>query len=274
MVKRSKATYRKEILKKYQLEKSGDLSPYLYEPTPGSIKEVCELLINERRSNSDIIILKNFFKPKNVDDIHSSIAKIDIDKFRPIVTFLREGRTNPRLPTLELASWLVDFEPRPFSNYIKTNVEIEIGKKIITGEGENQKGDNKNGWKMIIGFSVLFLAGVLFYNLPKTTECMVWTKSHYKKVACEKKVGLEVEPLDPVKLENFRKIEVNMATPFFDEVTHRPLIWYNKTKEGEIEFFSAPGLHPITKKTLDEITPYIIEKYVPEHIYKADSFVN
>ena len=65
-----------------------------------------------------------------------------------------------------------------------------------------------------------------------------------------------------------------MATDFFAPITNKPLIWYAKNKEGEIECFTNPGLHPITGKTLDEITPYIIQKYVPIHSNNNDSFVN
>ena len=139
-------------------------------------------------------------------------------------------------------------------------------------------------WKIIIGISVALCAilfGIFLHSkLTKrdisffTAGCMIWVKTHYEKIDCEKKVGLEIEPLDLVKLKNFKKVEVSLTTDFFDEHTDKPLIWYHKTKEGTIEYYTAPGLHPINRKTLDEITPYIIEKYVPKHTYKEESFVN
>ncbi len=64
-----------------------------------------------------------------------------------------------------------------------------------------------------------------------------------------------------------------MATDFFVEGTERPLIWYYKTKEEEIEYFTSPGLHPTTGETLRKITPYIIQTYVPKHIDRKSSFV-
>jgi hypothetical protein len=76
-----------------------------------------------------------------------------------------------------------------------------------------------------------------------------------------------------LKIKNFKKIDVNMATDFFAPATNKPLIWYIKNKNGNIEYFTSPGLHPITGKTLDEITPYIIQKYVPLHLNDKDSFV-
>lgn len=110
-------------------------------------------------------------------------------------------------------------------------------------------------------------------------KCMAWVEDHYEKVSCDlnfhPKSGRKIEPFETKKLSNFRKVEVTILTKFFaDEAKKQPLIWYYKNKKGEIEYFTAPGLHPTTGKTLDEITPYIIEKYVPKHNFKPDSFIS
>lgn len=107
-------------------------------------------------------------------------------------------------------------------------------------------------------------------------QCMAWADSLYVTVSCSTKpysqFGTPVEPLDEMKLKNFKKVEVNMATQFFAE-DGKPMIWYYKNKDGEIEYFTAPGLHPITGETLRKITPYIIETYVPVHMNNPDSFL-
>ena len=110
-----------------------------------------------------------------------------------------------------------------------------------------------------------------------TANCMTWADSLYVPISCDiaplSTYGTPVVPIDPIKMKNFKKVKVNMATRFFSEHTNEPRFWYYKNKQGEIEYFTAPGLHPITGKTLDEITEYIIQKYVPVHRDRPDSFV-
>ncbi|MDF0707960.1 hypothetical protein PY091_12090 [Muricauda sp. 81s02] len=114
-------------------------------------------------------------------------------------------------------------------------------------------------------------------NTAQDESCMTWADSIYVLISCEvgprSKFGTKVEPIDPFKLKNFKKIKVNMATRFFTE-DGNPMIWYYKNKDKEIEYFTSPGLHPITEETLRKITPYIIETYVPLHSNNPDSFLN
>ncbi|WP_340063486.1 hypothetical protein [Ascidiimonas aurantiaca] len=133
---------------------------------------------------------------------------------------------------------------------------------------------------------IFTIAGTKIYKAiikePETTSqtekyCMTWANTHYEKVACSlvpfSKYGTKIEPLNKAKLDNFKKVNVTMTTTFFTQDTNQALIWYYKNKEGEIEYFTAPGLHPVYGKTLKEITPYIIQKYVPLHLNKEDSFL-
>lgn len=129
-------------------------------------------------------------------------------------------------------------------------------------------------------FLILMVIKKWAYTNPieKGTEnqCMTWADSLYVPVSCDTQpystYGTDVEPLDSLKLKNFKKLEVNMATTFFAE-DGKPMIWYFKNRDGEMEFFTAPGLHPTTGETLKKITPYIIETYVPVHINRKSSFV-
>ena len=52
-----------------------------------------------------------------------------------------------------------------------------------------------------------------------------------------------------------------------------PNDWYYKNDQGEIEYYTSAGLHPVNGETLKAITEYIIEKYVPIHQNKPSSFV-
>lgn len=113
--------------------------------------------------------------------------------------------------------------------------------------------------------------------IPTTYQCMAWADSIYVQVSCSTKpysqYGTHIEPLDKIKLESFKRVKVNMATQFFAEETNKPLIWHYKHKDNEIEYYTAPGLHPVNGETLRKITPYIIQTYVPQHIDRKGSFV-
>ncbi|GAA3594371.1 hypothetical protein Q4Q39_06745 [Flavivirga amylovorans] len=309
MEKKTKETYKKGILEKYKLEKTRELSSYLFNPTPGLIKEACEVVFEKRKADNDIRILRNFFKPKENENILSAIHRIETTKFKPVVSFLKEDTKDPNSSTLELISWLVDYSPRPFFEYLQKGSADELGylssdafkdinqkneDLISTGtsgvkiekEDVEKKGTKRR--KKIIRFIVLgSIILVMFFTKDFINKepvnlfenrCMAWAKNQYEKVPCNlalhKKYGTTIEPYDSKKIANFKKVEVTMKTDFFVEETNKPLIWYTKNKDGEIEYFTSPGLHPITGKTLDEITPYIIQKYVPLHSGGINSFAD
>lgn len=99
-------------------------------------------------------------------------------------------------------------------------------------------------------------------------QCMTWADSLYVTVSCDtgpfSEYGTDVKPFDSNELQNMKKVEVYAGYPFFAD-DGSPLIWYYKNKEGEHEYYKAPGLHPVTGETLKKITPYIIQTYVPIH---------
>lgn len=129
-------------------------------------------------------------------------------------------------------------------------------------------------------FVVLVLITIIVDKQDVTTNpnvnCMTWADSLYVAVPCTtgpySSFGTKVEPMDIMKLKKLKKVKVRLSYLFFNE-HDEPLIWYFKNKEGEIEYFTAPGLHPTTGETLRKITPHIIETYVPKHINKKSSFV-
>ncbi|PXX26323.1 hypothetical protein [Arenibacter sp. ARW7G5Y1] len=167
------------------------------------------------------------------------------------------------------------------SNDEEKRKEIRSIKVRKDEEKKENGGSGKPKFPITIGVGVVFgvvLLGILYLGGRKEIRCMTWAKNHFEEISCGtkpySKYGTDVVPYEEVKIKNFKKIEVNMATEFFSRVTHKPLIWYVKNKDGEIEYFTSPGLHPLTGKTLDEITPYIIQKYVPLHSNNKDSFVD
>ncbi|WP_421823772.1 hypothetical protein [Flagellimonas oceanensis] len=305
MEPRTSESYKKEILEKYKKDKGGEANIYLTNPTRRQIREACLWLLDKRDSEFDRQILNRFFQFKNEENRFRVIQNFDEGKFRPVQNFLKEKVEKTDIKNLELVAWLIDFEPRPLAKYlrsddnstafIKTGLDIatkettEIAKppQEIQQEQDIEK-KKKSRRRLVITISIaigavllasLALRDSLFNSssLPTNTNlCMTWADSLYVKVSCSKKpyseFGTPVEPLDEMKLKNFKKVEVSMATQFFTE-DGKPLIWYYKNKDKEIEYYTAPGLHPISEKTLDEITEYIIQKYVPIHSNKEGSFI-
>ncbi len=170
------------------------------------------------------------------------------------------------------------------------NIELEEEEEESSEIDKKEKDKKKRRWIITISISVVF--AIIFVNTPvvkdlifksskpiiKTEGCMTWADSLYVAVSCDEaplsKYGTDVKPLDQMEMKNMKKVEVDAAYEFFFEGdTEKPLIWYYKTKEGEIEYFTAPGLHPVNDKTLRKITKGIIEKYVPIHKNREDSFV-
>lgn len=131
-----------------------------------------------------------------------------------------------------------------------------------------------------VSFGVILLAMIVLkypiLNLNQPNQCMTWADSLYVKVSCDKGpfsiYGTKVDSLDKTKLKNMRKVEVNPAYKFFSDA-NEPQIWYYKKNSTEIEYYTAPGLHPTNGETLRKITPYIIETYVPIHSKKENSFI-
>lgn len=143
----------------------------------------------------------------------------------------------------------------------------------------------KRKWVITVAVTISLVAVLLtisiFVKQPNshvspTNKCMAWADTLYVEVSCTNQpyspYGTDVEPLDSIKLKNFKKVEVNAAYPFFTE-DGKPLIWYYKNKDEKIEYYTAPGLHPVNGETLRKITEDIIQKYVPIHINRVDSFV-
>jgi len=167
------------------------------------------------------------------------------------------------------------------TDVFNTNEDVEQ----IGDERENISINRKRVYTIVfilLAISVLFL----YNNLNKPNkkrakesliQCMVWAINHYEKADCNIQLhpeyGTKVEPYDASR-SKMEKIKVNAATKFFSEETGRPLIWYYKTKEGTIEYFTSPGLHPVNNETLKKITKGMIQKYVPIHNTQPDSFIS
>lgn len=94
---------------------------------------------------------------------------------------------------------------------------------------------------------------------------MQWQIDHYEKVDCEMKNALgamsisQVEVMDESVID-LKKIEVSPETTFF--IKNKAVIYYCKVNDSILEYYNAPGFHPVLEKPLKPITKYIIKKYI------------
>jgi len=118
--------------------------------------------------------------------------------------------------------------------------------------------------KKAAGIGIVTALGLGTYfgmNTLNQPQCMRWAGTSYVKAHCDETLhpNTPVIPLNEQLLEYLHKIEVADTTTFFE--AGKPMVWYLKV-DGEIEFYSAPGNHPVSGKALKPVTSYIVEKYV------------
>lgn len=134
--------YRAEIWQFYQNKKSsGELSLNLKHPTAAKLRNECLLLFRKGLDRADYRMLRSFLeRPDNEEIYESAIKRFDPDKFRPLNNFLKKG-TNTDEKNIELLAWLIDFRPRPYSNYrVITGYSKEIAAvPLVMDEQANRK---------------------------------------------------------------------------------------------------------------------------------------
>jgi len=108
------------------------------------------------------------------------------------------------------------------------------------------------------GIASLIIAIFFAVHYLTPEDCMCWNGERYIQVDCQDKTQrYRVIGLDQEKLEHFRKI----TRPDTLGIKDMGTIWYSKI-DNEIEFFTAPGYHPIqTMRSLKATTKHIFETY-------------
>ncbi|MEN3323703.1 hypothetical protein VP395_08185 [Mariniflexile soesokkakense] len=145
----------------------------------------------------------------------------------------------------------------------KNNLDfIAINKKKEVNKVFNKK-------SKIASVSVMvLLASYIGYDVTNK-DCMVWTNDNcYESISCDKKGDFESIPKNDYLLQNFKRIEPDCNYSFF-KVDGVENLWYGKNINGELEYFTAYGLHPETSKTLKPITEYMINKYICPNLKKS-----
>ncbi|WP_316806240.1 hypothetical protein [Pedobacter agri] len=255
------------IFKKYQKRRNNNkLSSNLHNPTPASLRDECQIVYQEKGKPKDDVMLRTFFGAINPnEDYTNKIAGFDVDKFKPLVNFLKGTSKSTNSINVDLLKWLMgeeneEFLPPPDPQVTSSSWYKRIFQSL-----------RANVAITVVLLALLLLArlglyiweeNVLSVKLPSDNEkCMYWTGYHYQPIMCnEAKPGFIVIPLNENKLKRMQKI------PYWVKVTKRDVgkLWRAKTVDG-VEHFTDSGMHPVdTSKRLLPLSSYMVAKYQTE----------
>lgn len=231
--------YQKAIIEKFNKDIEEGKVKYLTKTSPALIRNACiKCLKEENISLHDKKILFSFFELKKDEDLIKTIRHYPTGQLKSIGEFIKKGTSPKKMYIDELVAWLVDFQPRPFSNYRTQELnwdddylqKQEINDVAKTNFKKNDtivapKHKPNRFFKIIAVLIILILIPLSFlvYSIAKNT--------HF--------ISKDVE--------HIRKISTNELTNYVE--TNHP-VWQGVSLNGNNEYFTASGYHPETGKKL------------------------
>jgi hypothetical protein len=270
--------YKIAVKAKYEIEKRGTHSSVLISPSRARLRSLCLEIFKSNQNQNDLNVFSSFFR-FDFSPSCSGKLKEQTDKFRPIETFLKGDTNLVDVEAINLAAILVDFQPRPFLKFSKSDWNKDAAKmkefpglhkkneEIHTLKHTEQSHKNtfleKISKKMVLIVLIVLSFAFTSYFVFQKKQCMQWSDDHYELVDCELSTNdlvnfNTIKPLDK-NLIDLKKINVCDTTVFFKN--GEAIIWYTKTENG-IEFFNTHGRHPENDNALKPVTHYILNKYV------------
>ncbi|HLP65501.1 hypothetical protein [Flavobacterium sp.] len=113
------------LKQKYELEKSRKYSGFLFDPTPGLLKELCLIFFDSGLKKKDMEVFESFFTPRPESGLRKAIERFDGEKLRPVCNFLKGTSKKTNSNILNLIAVLIDFEDRPFAHFVNSNRQID-----------------------------------------------------------------------------------------------------------------------------------------------------
>jgi hypothetical protein len=291
--------YIQVVLEEYRRKVvAGQLPLGLIQLSPAKIKEACLEVCRDRYEPKDGKILKTFFGDSaDREACLRAIDRCEIDKFRPLIKFLKGTITVTDGKNIELLAWLIDFTDRPWQMGKKYATDIvpdqveqslnEGGSIEVDREEPKKQGSALNSYRepiltplkatithpkfskamfpvsmilVTVGIGVWIWVNKTIVRVPTGPQaCMYWAGDHYEQVSCNVHfTDTVVIALDSGKLVHFRKI----TQP--DTITSNSIgsVWYVRYRK-DYEYYTADGYHPIDPTLrLRPITEYIIRNHI------------
>lgn len=103
--------YKSSLLDFYHVKrKSHRLTLNLDQPGREKLRKECVEVFFRKNTQKDKDFIRSIFDPRNqFDDQVRSIERFKLDKFRPLVSFMVEGRSTRDEGLVKLLAWLIDF---------------------------------------------------------------------------------------------------------------------------------------------------------------------
>lgn len=243
-----------------------------------NLRRYAQSVLADRYDRKDDEVIRQFFDPRNHYASHEErIDRFELDGFRPLVSFLEGKTTRPDERVVKILAWLIDFEPRPYREWLKageaatpiingdeTTASAPPGISIGQGVGTSRAGGNR---QLLVQFGIpaLLTIAVAAYFITTSVDCwekqcMYWAEDHYVAVCCEttRLPGSAIVAIRPYELQHFQKI-TRPDTLTADQANK---VWYSKI-DNTVEFFTAPAAtHPVYHdRSIKPATAHIIEKY-------------
>lgn len=252
------------------------LSVNLSAPSPAKIKRECLRIYIERDHPDDRKVLSDFFGTADESGRYESIIRgFDIDRFRPLVNFLRRPTHIPDGKNVELLAWLIDYQPRPFrfDTFAPPAVDKPTNPAPLPTTMPDPEPPKEPApplipwWKKrniriaVMAFCAAMATMGIFSIWPvmhPAEQCMYWKEDHYEPIDCGQRVyGKEIIAMDTSRINHFALVtQPDTLTPFSENK-----FWYTKINNVP-QCFTAPGRHPLYKdRQLKPLSLLIIKKY-------------
>lgn len=253
--------------------------------------EIFEKFFNEKNNLEKVIFNFPLSKFKAIESFLVGVNKKTSPQNLNLIAILIDFSPRPFYEFHKSGYFEIQEETNKWPETDKTREEEIHGIKELAKEKFQEKTEKETHSKALISFEsivspvktnptldffnnhkILSITGALIFflscflsvkTLTKENQCMTWKKDHFEEIACdeiiEEGTGIVV-PKDDYLIQNFKKIVPCDTTTYFRN--GKPCVWYGKSPDGEYEYFTAPGQHPLTDKSLDEITEYMIKKHL------------
>lgn len=285
--------YKKDLLKFYRIKKENHRLPDNLAPLGRErLRTACIEMFQQNNVQKDKDLVRSVFGPVDEHEHQMrSIERFDLDRFRPLISFLtKEGRNIRDDKLVKLFAWLIDFPPneewQELSDEEKQYIFKEAAKKRkVTKKGGRGKTTGTKLYQytarlipynyiVISCILLLFITSISYIawermattvRMPKAGEKhMYWDGDHYEPVKDgEQKAGVTIIPLNLKILKQQRKINLP------DTMTTYSLgkVWYKGYKDNH-EYFTAAGSYPPdTLRTLKKLSPDILKYHTSNYRY-------
>jgi len=124
-------SYKKVLKEHYEIEKKGEQINSLLNPTPAGLRDLFVYRMEQSNNVADVNVFEQFLGFSYEKNAVNKI-KAEIDKFRPLVNFLKDKSDLTEIKRLNALAILLDYPNRPFnkfSNIQKNTTEIIEEKK-------------------------------------------------------------------------------------------------------------------------------------------------